>query len=270
MAFIKLEDVTVSYRLKSKSVHTVFSNLNLDICEGEFVCIIGETGCGKSTLLRLILGSERPVSGRVTVGGAEVTHPSRDRGYVPQKYSLFPDKTVIRNVTFGPISESFSLPRLLSPAWWKLRADIYREAQETLLRVGLQERDSQKYPDQLSGGMQQRVAIAQSLVMHPKILLMDESFSALDPNTRKGMQQLIRSIWKDSGMTVIFVTHNLSEAISLGTRIIQLAPKSGITQDLAIPLQAEPEMLEGVMSRLEGVDPSHQKTVVPAFARQAV
>jgi NitT/TauT family transport system ATP-binding protein len=156
-----------------------------------------------------------------------VKHPSRDRGYVPQKYSLFPDKTVIQNVAFGPVAESFSLPRLASPAWWKHRAKIYEEAMETLRHVGLTERDAHKYPDQLSGGMQQRVAIAQSLIMHPSILLMDESFSALDPNTRGGMQRLIRSIWQESGATVVFVTHNLAEAVFLGSRVLLIAKDQG-------------------------------------------
>jgi NitT/TauT family transport system ATP-binding protein len=255
MSFISLEDVTVQYPLKNRGRHTVFSHLGLQIQKGEFVSIIGETGCGKSTLLRLLLGSEKPESGRVFVAGKEVTHPSRDRGYVPQKYSLFPDKTVIRNVAFGPIAESFSLFRLLTPAWWKKRAKVYQEAKETLLRVGLLERDFHKYPDQLSGGMQQRVAIAQSLVMHPKILLMDESFSALDPNTRTGMQQLIRSIWQESGMTVVFVTHNLSEAVHLGNRVLQIAktPDGGcshVALDLIIPSD-DKEELKSIMRRLE-------------------
>jgi NitT/TauT family transport system ATP-binding protein len=245
MAFIAFEDVTVRYG------HTVFANLNLQIQQGEFVSIIGATGCGKSTLLRMLLGSERPTSGRVVVDGKVVTHPSRDRGYVPQKYSLFPDKTVIRNVAFGPVAESFALHKLVSPTWWRYRAGVYKEAMDTLLRVGLLERDAPKYPDQLSGGMQQRVAIAQSLIMHPRILLMDESFSALDPNTRKGMQKLIRSIWQESGMTVVFVTHNLAEAVHLGSRVLMLA-QGRIALDLAVPEAPGPEELDSILRRLEG------------------
>jgi len=249
MAFISFENVTVRY------AHTIFSNLNLEIEQGQFVSIIGETGSGKSTLLRMLLGSETPAGGRVVVDGKVVTHPSRDRGYVPQKYSLFPDKTVIRNVAFGPVAESFALHRLLSPGWWKRRKAVYKEAAETLVHVGLLERDSNKYPDQLSGGMQQRVAIAQSLIMHPSILLMDESFSALDPNTRKGMQKLIRSIWQESGMTVVFVTHNLAEAVHLGNRVLMIA-KSKIALDLAIPPHAGPDELDAIMHRLETADPN--------------
>lgn len=255
MAFIAFEDVTVRY------AHTVFANLTLHIDRGEFVCIIGETGCGKSTLLRMLLGSERPTSGRVTVDGKLVCHPDRDRGYVPQKYSLFPDKTVIRNVAFGPIAESFSLLKLVTPAWWKQRVAVYREASETLRHVGLLDRDNNKYPDQLSGGMQQRVAIAQSLIMHPRILLMDESFSALDPNTRRGMQTLIRSIWRESGMTVVFVTHNLSEAIHLGTRVIKLE-KGGIALDLPIPDNPLPTELDHLMHQLDNGHQSHPTEVL--------
>jgi NitT/TauT family transport system ATP-binding protein len=262
VAFISFEDISVRYPLKNGGTHCVFSGLNLTIERGEFVSIIGETGCGKSTLLRLLLGSEKPAGGRVIVDGKEVTHPSRDRGYVPQKYSLFPDKTVIRNVAFGPIAEGFSLYKLLSPAWWRHRTGVYQAASETLSRVGLLERDAHKYPDQLSGGMQQRVAIAQSLVMHPQILLMDESFSALDPNTRKGMQKLIRSIWLESGRTVVFVTHNLAEAVSLGNRVLMIAKnsdnsKSTIALDLKIPEESRQEEMDAIMHRLEGADPNH-------------
>ncbi len=245
MSFIAFENIGVQYRLKDGSAHTVFSELNLDVHEGEFVSVIGQTGCGKSTLLRLLLGSEKPTQGRVVVDGETISHPCRERGYVPQKYSLFPDKTVIQNVAFGPILESLSLPKLLTPSWWRQRRETYADALETLGRVGLQERDADKYPDQLSGGMQQRVAIAQSLIMHPRILLMDESFSALDPATRTGMQRLIRSIWQESRntlvrTTVVFVTHNLAEAVFLGSRVILLAKHaqrdcSHIALDLSIP-----------------------------------
>ena len=132
MPFIELKDVSVRYPLKNNQVHSVFSNLNLEIAQGDLICIIGETGCGKSTLLRLLLGSEMPASGEVTVDGKLIKHPSRDRGYVPQRYSLFPDKTVIRNVAFGPLIENFSIWQPLSPAWRKRRSLVYQESKETL------------------------------------------------------------------------------------------------------------------------------------------
>jgi NitT/TauT family transport system ATP-binding protein len=263
MSFISLHNVDVEFPLKEGGSHRVFSGLNLQIEKGEFVSVIGQTGCGKSTLLRLLLGSERPQSGRVVVDGQLVFHPSRDRGYVPQKYSLFPDKTVIQNIAFGPIAESFALHRLFTPSWWKHRKEIYEEAFSYLRRVGLAERDARKYPDQLSGGMQQRVAIAQSLIMRPKILLMDESFSALDPATRTGMQRLIRSIWQGSGTTIVFVTHNLAEAVYLGSRVLLIAKDltqecSQIALDLRVPDCARradgtprPEELERITSQIE-------------------
>ena len=263
MPFISLQNIDVEFALKEGGSHRVFSGLNLEIEEGEFVSIIGQTGCGKSTLLRLLLGSEHPQHGRVVVDGLPVLQPSRDRGYVPQKYSLFPDKTVIQNIAFGLVAESFALHRLCTPTWWKRRKEIYEEALGYLRRVGLAERDAGKYPDQLSGGMQQRVAIAQSLIMRPKILLMDESFSALDPATRTGMQRLIRSIWQASGTTIIFVTHNLAEAVYLGSRVLLIAkdPKqecSRIALDLRVPDYVrradgspKPEELQLVMSQLE-------------------
>lgn len=237
---IRFEDIHLSFPLKQGGTHRVFAGLNLDIQQGEFVTILGETGCGKSTLLRLLLGSERPCSGQILVDGIAVRQPDRDRGYVPQKYSLFPDKTVINNIAFGPLSEQFRLHRLFATAWWKQRRKVYSEALNYLQKVGLHERDAQKYPDQLSGGMQQRVAIAQSLIMDPKILLMDESFSALDPQTRSGMQKLTRAIWRDTNKTVVFVTHNISEAIYLGSRVILLAKDaekdcSRVALDIPVP-----------------------------------
>ena len=263
MPFISLHNIDVAFPLKEGGSHRIFSGLNLEIEEGEFISIIGQTGCGKSTLLRLLLGSEHPQNGRIVVDGLPVLQPNRHRGYVPQKYSLFPDKTVIQNIAFGPIAESFALPRLCMPSWWRRRKEIREEALSYLRQVGLADRDAGKYPDQLSGGMQQRVAIAQSLIMRPKILLMDESFSALDPATRTGMQRLLRSIWQQSGTTIVFVTHNLAEAVYLGSRVLLIAkdPKqecSRIALDLRVPDYVrradgspKPEELQVVMNQLE-------------------
>lgn len=222
MPLISLEQIGLRFPFKGGE-QMLFSGLELAIEEGEFVSVVGQTGCGKSTLLRLILGSQHASSGRVAVDARTVTEPGRDRGYVPQKYSLFPDKTVLQNVAFGPIAESFRLHRSLAPQWWKQRAGIRAESLEYLERVGLTRNDASKYPDQLSGGMQQRVAIAQALILRPRILLMDEAFSALDPATRADMQRLIRSIWKQTRTTMIFVTHNLAEAVYLSSRVVLLA-----------------------------------------------
>jgi NitT/TauT family transport system ATP-binding protein len=241
---IRLENIHVSYPLQAGTRKKVLDGIDLTIRRGEFVSVVGQTGCGKSTLLRLVLGAGMPTEGRVLVDGREILRPDRDRGYVPQKYSLFPDKTVIDNITFGPEVEQFNLLTRLTPRYYMRRKEFRAEALRQLRRMGLHESDASKYPDQLSGGMQQRVAIAQALVMKPKILLMDEAFSALDPGTRAGMQKLIRQVWRETKTTVLFVTHNIAEAVNLGTRVVVLSkatPDAGVedgstvTLDLSIP-----------------------------------
>jgi NitT/TauT family transport system ATP-binding protein len=142
-------------------------------------------------------------------------------------------------VAFGLLTESLHYYSLVSPGWWRRRKSIREESLELLKRVGLSARDARKYPDQLSGGMQQRVAIAQSLIMRPKVLLMDEAFSALDPATRSDMQRLIRSIWSETGTTVVFVTHNLAEAVYLSSRVLLITRDeacdcSRIAMDMAV------------------------------------
>jgi len=237
MALIQFENVSVAYGAPS---HAVLSNIDLKIEEGEFVCLLGQTGCGKSTLLRLVLGSERPVAGRVLIAGIEHNQPGPICGYVPQKYSLFPDKTVMGNITFGPEVSEFNLFTRLTPRYFRQRREFRQQAMQYIRRIGLQDADARKYPDQLSGGMQQRVAIAQALVNRPRILLLDEAFSALDPGTRRDMQVLIRQLWRGTGVTLLFVTHNTHEAVQMGTRVIVLAretPNHGshLAMDLAIP-----------------------------------
>jgi NitT/TauT family transport system ATP-binding protein len=234
----------------------VLDHVGLRIEEGEFVCLLGQTGCGKSTLLRLVLGSEKPAGGRILIDGVEHHQPDRTRGYVPQKYSLFPDKTVLDNITFGPEVSEFSLLGHLTPRYYRRRRELRTEAFEYLRRIGLREADAGKYPDQLSGGMQQRVAIAQALMTKPRILLMDEAFSALDPGTRRGMQQLIRELWRATGTTILFVTHNTQEALRLGTRVIVLAKESpergsAVKLDLAVPDPCFEEEIPGLVQRLE-------------------
>jgi NitT/TauT family transport system ATP-binding protein len=251
MALIEVRNVCVRYS------GPVLDDINLSIEEGEFVCVLGQTGCGKSTLLRLILGSEKPHRGEVLIDGRIHDQPDRTRGYVPQKYSLFPDKTVLDNITFGPEVSEYSLLGRLTPGYFRRRRELQREAFDYLQRIGLQESDARKYPDQLSGGMQQRVAIAQALMTRPRILLMDEAFSALDPATRRGMQDLIRQLWRATGATILFVTHNTQEALSLGTRVIVLAKESAdapsrIALDMAVPEHEEQEVPH-LVRRLERV-----------------
>jgi NitT/TauT family transport system ATP-binding protein len=223
---IHLEDVCVEYPIHGHAPKKVLEHLDLSILEGQFAAVCGQTGCGKSTMLRMILGAERPTSGRILIDGRELARPDRHRGYVPQKYSLFPDKTVLDNITFGPEMAEFGLWGRLKPTFRRRRAEMRKTAFGYLRQMGLQDSDSGKFPDQLSGGMQQRVAIAQALIMEPRILLMDEAFSALDAATRTGMQRLVRTVWRETGTTILFVTHNIAEAIVLGTRVIVLGKES--------------------------------------------
>lgn len=238
---IRIEAVDVDYPVDGRSTRTILNRIDLEIESGEFVSIVGQTGCGKSTLLRLILAEEAPTRGRVLVDGRERFQPDRSCGYVPQKYSLFPDKTVLDNVTFGlETTELHSLSRF-SPHGRRRMREFSLEALRYLRHTGLNEADARKYPYQLSGGMQQRVAIAQALIMRPPILLMDEAFSALDPGTRAGMQSLIKELWEESGTTIVFVTHNTREAVCLGMRIVALARDSSgdcgssVALDLTVP-----------------------------------
>jgi len=253
MPLIRIDSVSIAYGSPKRPV---LDGIDLEIEEGEFVCVLGQTGCGKSTLLRLLLGCEHPTSGRILIDGVEHQQPDRTRGYVPQKYSLFPDKTVLDNITFGPEVSEFSLIGRMTPRFYQRRRELRTKAMEYVRRIGLREQDARKYPDQLSGGMQQRVAIAQALMTEPRILLMDEAFSALDPGTRRGMQRLIRELWQTTGTTVLFVTHNTQEALRLGSRIIVLAkssPEHGSRPvlDLRVPDPCHEDEIPWLVRKLE-------------------
>jgi NitT/TauT family transport system ATP-binding protein len=255
MPLIEIERVSMSYGAPPRMV---LNCIDLSIEEGEFVCVLGQTGCGKSTLLRLLLGSEQPAEGRILIDGREHRQPDRSRGYVPQKYSLFPDKTVLDNITFGPEVSEFGLLRRWTPGFRRRRRELRRQALDYLRRIGLSEADGSKYPDQLSGGMQQRVAIAQALMTEPRILLMDEAFSALDPGTRKEMQRLIRSLWQTTGTTILFVTHNTHEALRMGTRVIVLAARSRgegsrVMLNVRVPDSRYPDQAAELAERLEAI-----------------
>jgi NitT/TauT family transport system ATP-binding protein len=226
-AMIRIQDVVVEYGQQGKPSKRILNGVNIDIQPGEFISIVGQTGCGKSTLLRLVLAEEMPCQGQVLVEGSARKQPDRRCGYVPQKYSLFPDRTVLENITFGLEVTEIGIFGSLSPARRVRRQEFRLEAIGYLRRMGLRESDAAKYPHQLSGGMQQRVAIAQALIMRPKILLMDEAFSALDPGTRAGMQRLIKDLWRETGTTILFVTHNPREAVVLATRVIALGRTAG-------------------------------------------
>lgn len=221
---LEVEGVMQTYLDHSENSFQVLNDINLQIREGEFVTIVGPTGCGKSTLLRIILGSEHPSAGRVLMDGKEVKKPNRDRGVVFQKYSLFDNLTVSQNVRIGLELENFGIMgnflNMVLPGWklqsFKALVDEYLE------KVNLLEH-ADKFPHQLSGGMRQRVAIAQAMIMQPKVLLMDEPFGALDAGTREQMHAFMLDQWRETGQTILFVTHDLEEAIYLGTRVIVLS-----------------------------------------------
>lgn len=194
----------------------ILDNIDLSVDKGEFCTVVGPSGCGKSTLLRLILGQEFATEGMLYIDGKTVSTPNTERGIVFQRYSLFPNLTVLGNVVLGL---KFSHSWL---QWFSKRKEHISEAMEFLRRVGL-DAHAHKYPHELSGGMQQRVAIAQALIMKPKVLLMDEPFGALDPQTREDMQLFILELWEKEEMTIFFVTHDLEEAVYLGTRIFVLS-----------------------------------------------
>ena len=240
---IALREVGVAYPTGHGETKKVLEGINLEIAAGDFVVVLGETGCGKSTLLRLILGQEAPCAGTVLVDGKPVTRVDSRCGYVPQKYSLFPDRTVLGNVLYGPENAIRGLLSRVRPSFYRARRALETEARAYLQRMGLHPQDLEKYPHQLSGGMQQRVAIAQALLMKPPVLLLDEAFSALDPATRSSLQQQLHAVWAESRPTVLFVTHNTQEALLLGTRLILLgrhghkkAERSNVLLDMENPL----------------------------------
>ena len=203
--------------------------------EGELVALVGPSGCGKSTVLRIIAGLRPhypPTTGEVKVFGRIIAEPGADRGMVDQKYSLMPHLTVIENIAFGLKLRGVSA---------KERRDRSREWAK---KVGLEGAED-KYPSELSGGMQQRVSIAATLILQPKILLMDEPFGALDPKIRMQMQELLVQLWKEQQSTVFIVTHSMEEAVYLGDRVMRMAAKPGrLVETLQVPRpKVSPEVM---------------------------
>lgn len=210
-SLLHLEDVYKRYGDK-----TILDDIDLSVGHGEFVTVVGPSGCGKSTMLRLVIGQESQCEGDILMDGIPIGPPNPDRGVVYQNYSLFPHLTAIENVTLNR--------RLALKPWqWGMsKQAILEEGMAYLERVNMAEH-AFKYPAQLSGGQRQRVAIAQSLIQRSKILCMDEPFSALDPGTRESLQLFLLELWEETKMTIFFVTHDLEEAVYLGTRLIALS-----------------------------------------------
>jgi NitT/TauT family transport system ATP-binding protein len=217
MPHIEVRNVSLTYDTPSRRVPGV-ADVSFGIEASEFLCIVGPSGCGKSTLLNIIAGFLKPTSGEIRIGGKPIVGHGLDRGIVFQDFAqLFPWRTALGNVAFG--LEMKGLPKAE-------REDIARR-QLDLVKLGA---FAQSYPHHLSGGMQQRVAIARALAYNPSVLLMDEPFAALDALTRDDMQRLLADVWRETRKTVVYVTHNVAEAVFLADRVVVMTPHPGTVQ----------------------------------------
>ena len=248
---VEFRDVTKTYSVGQPNEFTAIKDVTFAVEDlhgkGELICVLGPSGCGKSTILRLIAGLEPqhpPTTGEVLVQNRPVDSPGADRGMVFQDYTSFDHRTVLDNVTFG--LECQGVPR----------KDRYAAGRNWIEKVGLNvDTDQDKYPHELSGGMRQRVAIARTLILRPRIILMDEPFGALDPQTRMHMQDLLVSLWRDAQATVFFVTHSIEEAVYLGDRVYILSSSPGtLVQELEV---TPPDRPAREMQR----EPAFQETV---------
>ncbi|MFB7511991.1 ABC transporter ATP-binding protein [Streptomyces sp. NPDC056144] len=235
---VRLEGLSVRYQ----GAGPVLERTDLELPAGSFTALLGPSGCGKSTILNLVAGFVRPTEGRVTAGSAPVRGPGPERGVVFQHYALFPWRTARGNVEFA--LKRHGLPR----------EERRRRALAALAEVGLAD-GAEKYPAQLSGGMQQRVALARALAAEPEVLLMDEPFGALDALTRTRMQTLLRELWQRRGTTVLFVTHDIDEALALAERVVVLGGTPGrVLADQEVPAGAPDPGLRALIARHLGSD----------------
>lgn len=202
---------------KEYGPQVVLENIHLTVAPRAFVALVGPSGCGKTTFLRMLLGQERQTRGTILLDGIPLpAEPGPDRGVVTQRYSVFPHLTTLQNVMLG---REFQAARLTGRLWGRARRALADEAAALLAEVGLAGAEN-KFPAELSGGMQQRLALAQTLLMRPRLLLLDEPFGALDPGIRADIHALMRRLWHEHAMTVVMVTHDMREAFALATRII--------------------------------------------------
>jgi ABC-type nitrate/sulfonate/bicarbonate transport system ATPase subunit len=224
MARLTLDRLTMRFRTRRGELVTALEGISFEVADQEFTVLVGTSGCGKSTILRLVAGLVRPTGGRVLLDGREVSGPGADRGMVFQAYTLFPWLTVQQNVEFGP-----RLKRVPPD-------DRARLARNYLAQVGLRGFEG-VYPKELSGGMMQRVAIARALANDPQVLLMDEPFGALDAQTRALMGELLLQVWERAAKTVLFVTHDIEEALFLADRVLVMTARPGrLREEIRVPL----------------------------------
>ena len=214
MPSIQFKDVCYSY-IDNNESYLALENVNLEIAEGEFVCLVGHSGCGKTTMLNLLAGLALPTQGEVLIDGAPIEGPGSDRSIVFQSYSLFPWQTALKNVVFALRKTNKNISK----------EQATKRALELLKQVGVNDA-ANRFPFQLSGGMRQRVAIARALAIDAPIMLLDEPFGALDPMIRGKLQSLLMDLWADSCCkTAVFVTHDIDEALILADRIVFMEPK---------------------------------------------
>ena len=239
-SFIELRNVTKSYRTMQEEDLLALQDVSFEVGKSEFVSVVGASGCGKTTLLKIIAGLIPHSSGEVRIGGSSVKGPRKDIGFVFQQPVLLPWRTVLEN-TLLPI-EVMGLPR----------EEYGKRALDILDRVGLSG-FSDKYPFELSGGMQQRVAITRALVYDPDVLLLDEPFGALDAMTRESLNLELLRIWSDHRKTVLFVTHSISEAIFLSDRVVALTPRPGRLADVVEVDLPRPRRLDVIQTEAFGM-----------------
>jgi NitT/TauT family transport system ATP-binding protein len=238
--FVEIDDVSIAFAGRGGATSVALAPTSIDLAPSSFTALIGPSGCGKSTLLNAVAGFVKPSTGAITIDGAEVTGPSPDVGVIFQQYALFPWFTAIGNVKFA--LRRFRLDR----------AELQRRAMKALSEVGLQNQ-ALKYPGQLSGGMKQRVAIARTLSLEPKVLLMDEPFGALDAQTRLAMHGFLLKVWELHRPTVLFVTHDVDEALLLADRVHVMSTAPGRiirTCDIEIPRPRAVEKFDHAMLAL--------------------
>ena len=241
---ISIAGLTKTFQRRGGGTHLALADIELDVADGEFVSILGPSGCGKSTLLYIVGGFVPPSGGRVSVRGRAVTGPGPDRGPVFQEFALFPWKTVLGNVAYGPREAGLS------------RREAEAKAAGLIERVGLKGYEG-FYPKELSGGMKQRVAIARTLAYDPAILLMDEPFGALDAHTRVRLQNDLLGLWERDRKTVLFVTHAVDEAVFLSDRVVVMTRQPGRLKEIVTIDLPRPRLRSELL-----LDPRYQRLVV--------